>query len=55
MNNDFWVTSEVICQQFSQVTKSQVKIIGKSHHKGPKFIIHGNQWIILFLTCYLMA
>ena len=30
MNNDFWVTSEAICQWFSRVTKSWVKIIGKS-------------------------
>ena len=36
VNNDFWVTSEAICQWFSQVTKSWVKIIGKSHHKWPK-------------------
>ena len=35
VNNDFWVTSEAICQKFS-VTKSRVKIIGKSHHEWPK-------------------
>ena len=29
VNNDFWVTSEAICQWFSWVTKSRVKIIGK--------------------------
>ena len=34
VNNDFWVMCEAICQRFSRVTKSQVKIIGKSHHKN---------------------
>ena len=32
VNNDFWVTSEAICQRFS----SRVKIIGKSNHEWPK-------------------
>ena len=36
VNKDFWVTSEAICQWFSLVTKSRVKIIGKSHHEWPK-------------------
>ena len=36
VNNDFWVTSEAICQWFSRVSKSRVKIIGKSHHEWPK-------------------
>ena len=36
MNNDFWVTSEVICQRISRVRKSRVKIIGKSLHEWPK-------------------
>ena len=36
VNNDFWVTSEAICQWFSRVTKSRVKIIGKSYHEWPK-------------------
>ena len=36
VNNDVWVTSEAICQYFSRVTKSRVKIIGKSHHEWPK-------------------
>ena len=36
VNNDFWVTSEAICQWFSRVTKSRVKIIGKSHHEWPQ-------------------
>ena len=30
------VTREVICQWFSRVTKSRVKIIGKSPHQWPK-------------------
>ena len=33
MNNDFLVTSRVICQLFSPVTKSRVEIIGKSPHE----------------------
>ena len=36
VNNDFGVMSEAICQWFSRVTKSRVKIIGKSHHEWPK-------------------
>ena len=36
MNNGFLFTSEVIFQWFSRVTKSRVKIIGKSHHEWTK-------------------
>ena len=36
MYNDYWVTSEAICQWFSRVMKSRVKIIGKSHREWPK-------------------
>ena len=36
VNNDFWVTSQAICQWFSRVAKSRVKIIGKSPHERPK-------------------
>ena len=45
MNNDFWVTSEAICQWFSRVTL--VKIICKSPHSWPKN--HGNSCIILYV------
>ena len=55
VNNDFLVTSEVICQWFSRVTKSRVKIIGKSPHEWLKIVIHGNECIILFLTRYFMS
>ena len=55
VNNGVWVTSEAICQWFSRVTKSRVKIIGKSHHEWPKIVIHGNECINLFLTRYLMS
>ena len=37
MNNDFWVTSEAICQWFSLVTSSLVKIMAKSPHSWPKY------------------
>ena len=47
--------SAVICHWFPQVVKSQVKIIGKSHHKLTKIIIHGNKCIILFVACYFMS
>ena len=36
MNNNFWVTHDAICQWFSLMTSSLVKIIGKSHHSWPK-------------------
>ena len=36
INNDIGVTSEAICQSFSRVTKSRLKIIGKSHHEWPQ-------------------
>ena len=63
VNNDFWVTSEAICQWFSRVTKSRVKIIVRHSWKSlanritsdPKIVIHGNECIILFLTCYFMS
>ena len=55
VNNDFWVTSDAICHWFSRVTKSQVKIIGKSHHEWPKIVIRGNECIISFLTRYFMS
>ena len=35
------------------LTKSRVKINGKSHHGWPKFVIHSNEYIILPLTLYL--
>ena len=47
MNNDFFVTREVICQWFSNVTSSLVQIIGKST-RDRKIVIHGNQYIILY-------
>ena len=49
MNNDFLVTPVVICQCFSLVTSSLVKIIGKSPHSWPKIVIHGNSCIILYI------
>ena len=49
MNNDFLVTREVICQSFSLVTSSLVKIIGKSPHSWQKIVIHCNSCIILYI------
>ena len=45
VNNDFFVTGEVIRQWFSRVTKSRVKIIAESPH----------ECIILFLTRFFMS
>ena len=47
VNNEFLVPSEVICQ----VTN----IIDKSQHEWPKIVIHGNEYIITFLTRYFMS
>ena len=44
----------MICQWFSWVTKSRVKIIGKSPHEWPKIVIHGNECITLFLIRYFI-
>ena len=55
VNHVFIVTSGVICQWFSRVTKSRVKIIIKSPHEWPKNVIHGNECIILFLTRYFIS
>ena len=56
VNNNLLVTSEAICQRFSWVMMSRMKVIGKSPHKWPpKIIIHGNECIILFITCYFMS
>ena len=40
----------MICQWFSLVTSSLVKIIGKSPHSWPKIVIHGNSCIILYVS-----
>ena len=44
VNNDFWVTSEAICQSLANRITSD-----------PKIVIHGNECIILILTRYLMS
>ena len=49
----FW--SRVICQWCSRVTKSRVKIIGKSHHECPKIVIHANESIIFLLQAWYMS
>ena len=47
LNDNFWVTNDAICQWFSLVTVSLLKIIGKSAHSWPKnCYIHGNSCII---------
>ena len=51
MNNDFWVTSEAIYQRQSHSWKSLAKRI----MSDPKIVIHGNECIILFLTCHFMS
>ena len=47
--------SEAIRQWFSRVTKSRVKIIAESLHEWQRIVIHGNECVILFLTCYFMS
>ena len=49
VNNDFWVTSEAICQRFCQ------KSLANRITSDPKIIIHGNECIILFLTRCVMS
>ena len=49
------VTNEVIFKWFSWVTKSRLKIIGKSPNEWPKIVIQVNECIILFLACHLMS
>ena len=56
MNNDFLVTSDVICQWFSRVTKSQVKIMDKSPHEWPKkslFMVTNVLFYFLYAILYL--
>ena len=55
VNNDFFITTEVICQWFSQVTKSQWKSLANHLTSDQKIVIHGNECIILFLTRYFMT
>ena len=45
----FFVTSEVIRQWFSRVTKSRVKIIGKSRHEWPKSLLAVTNALFYFL------
>ena len=40
---------------FTSFTKSQVEIIGKSHHQWQKIVKHDYKWVILYLTCYYMS
>ena len=49
MNNDLWVTRDVICQWFSLVTSSLMKIIANRLTHDPKPIIHGNSCTILYI------
>ena len=59
IKNNAWVTvnnnflSRV--RRFSRVKKSPVKIIAESLHEWQKIVIHGNEYIILFLTRYFMS
>ena len=52
----FLVTSEVICQWISRVSKSRMKIIGKSRHEWLKYryswqrIYHFISYTILYIT-----
>ena len=50
----FFVIREAILQWFLLVTKSRVKIIVGSPHKWQNIGIHGDPYIILFLTRYFM-
>ena len=52
MNSDFWVKSEAICQWFSRMTKSRVKIIGKSHHEWTQRRYLRQRMYYFFLTRY---
>ena len=52
VNNDFCVMSEAICQRFSWVAKSRVKIIGKSHHEWPKN--HYSWWRMYYFISYTL-
>ena len=54
VNKDFMIASEVICQWFSRVTKSRVKIIGKSHHAWPKKSLFTVRNVLLFYFLHTM-
>ena len=49
-----FVTTEAIWKWFSRVTKSQLKIVAESLYEWEKVGIHGNPYIMSFLTRYLM-
>ena len=56
VNNDFWVTSEAICQyNFHGWRSHEWKSLANRIRSDPKIVIHGNECIILFLTRYLMS
>ena len=50
MNADFWVTRDAICQRFSLVTSSLVKIFGKSPHSWPK---NRHSWLLMHYSIYI--
>ena len=49
VNYDFGVTSEAIC------TSSLVKLLANRITSDTKIVMHGNECIILFFTCYSMS
>ena len=53
VNDDFWVTSEAICQWFSR--RHEWKSLANRLTSDPKIVIQGNECIILFLTRYFMS
>ena len=56
MNNDFWVTRDAICQWFSLTWRRHSwKSFANRLTRDPKIVIHGNECIILFLTCYFIS
>ena len=55
VNNNFLVTSGVICQWFSRVTKSLANHWQITSRVTKKIVIHGNECIIFFLTGYFIS
>ena len=54
-NNDFWVTSKMICQWLPRVTKLRVKSLANRVTSDPKIVIRGNGCINLFFTRHNMS
>ena len=55
MNNDYEVTSEVLCPSFHEWRSHELKSLKNHITSDQKIVIHGKECIIIFLTCNICS